>query len=428
MKITIQGQDYTAALDAAHPLTIERKLNEPSVCQLWLSLPAGGSLPTPIRNQSLAVTGDDGTTYFTGYLAVTPLPEFAGVGLEGPRYRIALQAISDEWLLDQLLLAVAKNTTGQTAGQLLTNLVTRTGSPALSTQALLLSATVSHFAPQPGSAFSANAGLVSSQARAAYRASAGALALNAIPGLVHPLNESDGSLTLGNLTLNAGARRELANDITVCGRHEPVAYFTEYFLGDGVTTQFLLSEPPYFPLTSESILIRELFNETQIDPRLWADSGSGQYFSLGAGGLAMQGGNGIDGNTMLTWLDPIEMGGSLLLEATGVILTSGSSGILAGFFAGIGNAASCTAGFQVTAQQGSGAVSVQPLVMGSATGTAYAINPANQYALRVRVRCPEAHRVLAIYRSCGDNGVLASGGQWNLAPATLLFELQEFVD
>ena len=40
MKITIQGQDYTAALDAARPLTIERKLNEPSVCQLWLSLPA----------------------------------------------------------------------------------------------------------------------------------------------------------------------------------------------------------------------------------------------------------------------------------------------------------------------------------------------------------------------------------------------------
>ena len=31
MKITIQGQDYTAALDAVHPLTIERKLNEPSV-------------------------------------------------------------------------------------------------------------------------------------------------------------------------------------------------------------------------------------------------------------------------------------------------------------------------------------------------------------------------------------------------------------
>ena len=43
MKITIQGQDYTAALDAARPLTIERKLNEPSICELSLSLPANGS-------------------------------------------------------------------------------------------------------------------------------------------------------------------------------------------------------------------------------------------------------------------------------------------------------------------------------------------------------------------------------------------------
>ena len=61
MKITINGQDYTAALDAVRPLTIERKLNEPSLCQLWLSLLTNGSLTMPVRNYSLAVTGDDGT-------------------------------------------------------------------------------------------------------------------------------------------------------------------------------------------------------------------------------------------------------------------------------------------------------------------------------------------------------------------------------
>ena len=66
MKITIQGQDYTAAFDAVRPLTIERKLNEPSVCELCLSLPANGNLAAPVRFQSLAVTGDDGTNYFTG--------------------------------------------------------------------------------------------------------------------------------------------------------------------------------------------------------------------------------------------------------------------------------------------------------------------------------------------------------------------------
>src|ERR1039458_3674883 len=119
MKITIQGQDYTAALDGARPLTIERKLNQPSVCELWLSLPANGSLVAPTRNQSLAVTGDEGTVYFTGYIAVTPLPEYAGLAIEGPRYRIAIQAVSDELLLDQLLMPPSAGAAGETAGELM---------------------------------------------------------------------------------------------------------------------------------------------------------------------------------------------------------------------------------------------------------------------------------------------------------------------
>ncbi|MGH9520382.1 MAG: hypothetical protein ACRD2D_12065, partial [Terriglobales bacterium] len=251
MKITIQGQDYTSALDAAHPLTIARKLNEPSVCELWLSLPSGSALPAPQRNQSLQITGDDGSVYFTGYLAVSPLPEYAGMGVEGPRYRTTLQAISDELLLDQLSLDPGKGSANQTAGQLLTSLVTRTGSSILSTQALSFDAPVTHYVPQPGSSWSSNAALVSSQTRAAYRATGGALALNAIPGTVHTLNETDGSLTLANLTLTADVRRALANDVTVCGQHEPWQYITEYFLGDGVTTNFFLSETPYFPLASQ---------------------------------------------------------------------------------------------------------------------------------------------------------------------------------
>jgi hypothetical protein len=69
MKILIDNSDYTSGLDAVRPLEIVRKLNEPSTCRLWLSLLPGGALGVPIRNQALVVTGDDGTVYFTGYLA-----------------------------------------------------------------------------------------------------------------------------------------------------------------------------------------------------------------------------------------------------------------------------------------------------------------------------------------------------------------------
>ncbi len=428
MKITIQGQDYTPALDAVRPLTIQRSLNEPSICQLWLSLPFNGSLATPLRNQSLVVTGDDGTYYFTGYIAASPLPEYAGMGLEGPRYRIAIEALSDELLLDQLSVAPSKGMTGETAGSLMTLLVTRTGSSSLSTRALTLSAAVSNFVPDAGASWSKSAGQVASLARASYRAVNGALTLSAVQSTVHALSETDGSLSPASLALTSGMKRALANDITACGGHEPVAYVTEYFLGDGVTTQFYLAADPFFPPSSKSIIIRELFNESEIDPRLWSNPGGYGYLSLAAGGLAMQGGNGIDGDTTLTWLDPVEMGGTLLLEASGVTLLPGSTGILAGFFVGLETAAGCTAGFQATAQQGTGAVTLQPIVQGAPTGTTYAVNSSNQYSLRVRVHCPENERSLAIYRSYGDSGAIAYGGQWNLAPARLQFEIQEFVD
>ncbi|HZB87263.1 MAG TPA: hypothetical protein VE291_01275 [Terracidiphilus sp.] len=426
MKITIQGTDYTAALDAEKPLTIERTLNEPSVCQLWLSLPASGSLAMPVRNQAIAITGDDGTVYFTGYLAVTPLPEYAGMALEGPRYRIALVAVSDELLLDQAGIAPAAATANTTAGALVTTLVTRTGITALSTAGLTLATTVGSFAPEPGANWSTLAGRAANDARAAYRAINGALQLTAVPGAVHALNETDGSLNLASLTLTAAVKRALANDITVCGENEPAAYVTEYFLGDGVTTTFDLSETPFFLTASKSTLIAEPFTAAAFNPAVWtAPSG---YMTPGASGLTMSGGSGVDGQVRLSSLNRFEMGGTLLLEATGVTLANGSNGILPGFFVGDRSLETCEAGFRATAAEGTGAVSLQPVVQGALVGSSYATNPDNQYALRVRVHCNEMQRDLSLYQAVGDSGAIALGGQTNTLGAAVLFELQEFVD
>ena len=428
MKITIQGQDYRAALDATGPLTIERKLNEPSVCQAWLSLPTNGSLPMPSRNQFVTIAGDDGTVYFTGYIAVSPLQEYAGLALEGPRYRIAIEALSDEVLLDQMLMPPGTGASGETAGALMTALVTHSGSTVLSTQGLSLSTVVSNFVSDRGAPWSKSAGQVASLARAAYRAMNGALTLESVPGAVHALNETDGSLNLAGLAFNSSVKRALANDVTVCGEHEPVAYVTEYFQGDGTTTTFYLAADPFFPAASNSTLISEQFNESAINLQVWGNPGGEGYLKLGAGGLVMDGGSGYDGQAVLSWLDPVEMGGTLLLEAVGVTLSPGSTGILAGFFTGMLTQSGCIAGFQVTAQQGTGAVSLQPMIGGTVAGTSYAVNPANQYTLRARVHCAELERALAIYRSFGDSGAITCGGETNLCPGKLQLEIQEFVN
>ena len=145
-------------------------------------------------------------------------------------------------------------------------------------------------------------------ARAAYRALTAPSLLASVQTTVHPLNESDGSLNLANLALTASVKRALANDVTVCGENEPVAYVTEYFLGDGVTTEFDLAADPYFPATSKSTIISELFNEPQINQTVWSAAG-GRLFHAGPDGLAMNGGNGIDGQTLLAGSIPSRWAG-----------------------------------------------------------------------------------------------------------------------
>lgn len=426
MKIMIGGQDYASALDTAHPLTINRKLNEPSLCRLWLTFPAG-TQSSPSLNQAVEITGDDGTTYFTGYVAAAPLPEYAGVGIEGPRYRIAVEAVSEEFLLNQAGMPPVAHLAGLPVGPIITGLVTKTGSGALSTQALSLVAPVSSPSATPGTTFSTVAKPVADQARVALRALNGALSLLTLPAATHALNESDGTLLLDSLALKT-SERIAANDVLVYGEHEPTTYVTECFLGDGATSQFYLSDRVFAPEADHRTLIRELFSEGLIDSRLWGNSGEHAYLALGAGGLAMQGGTGRDGDTQLAWLDPVEMGGTLLMEAAGVTLASGSTGVLAGFFTGDRMQSACTAGFQIRAAQGSGNVSIQPLVNGSAAGTAYPVDPSNQYSLRVRVHCPEFQRTTAIYRSVDDSGPVSFGGDLISAPAKLQYEIQEFVN
>ena len=437
MKILINGLDYSAALDAVRPLGIERRLNEPSTCRFWLSIAGAGragagldgsSLAAPLRNQAVEVLGDDGTVYFTGYLAVSPLPEYVGLGMAGAVYRLEMQAVSDEILLDAELLPPSQGSTSVTAGALAAGLVRRTGSTALSTAGLSLATVVSHFVPVTGAKFSKLVGQVAQQARAAYRAASGALTLSQVGTVVHALNESDGTLALANLTLTAGVERALANDVTVCGADEPVAYVTEYFLGDGVTTEFALTEAPFVgPSTGDRILY-ELFNEAAIDERHWSYSGGEVFFSITGPGLTFAGGTGIDGQAALLWNDAVEAGGTLLIEAVGLNLSPGSTGTVNAIFDGAALAANCVAGYAVAAAEGTGVVTLQPLVQGSLAGAVFTLDPTHQYTLRTRMHCGEVQRMTQAYRVAGDSGLVEFGGGGVIASGLLQMEVQEFID
>lgn len=370
MKITIRGVEYTSALDAAHPLTIVRKLHTASKCHFWLTLQEDLKLSAPARSDSVVISGEDDTPLFVGYIESSPLPEYIGMGLRGPLYRFGINAKSDESQVDQ--------------------------------------------AP-------ASAGM-------AYRPLNGVFSMMPIATVVHTLEETSDSFNPANLALTPSADRVPANDVTICGEREPTAYVTEYFCGDGVTSVFYLADEPFSQSTTSAKIIGEQFDEPGIDIRKWTKTGGTDYFALGGRGLAMCGGNGFDGQTTLSWREPVEVAGTLVLEALGVALCSESSGIIAGLFDGGMNSACCTAGFQVSAQQGTGEVTLQPLIQGVPAGTAFTANPTNSYSLRLRLHSPECYRELAVYRACSGGDTISAGGEWNLSPGKLQFEIQEFVN
>ena len=69
------GRITRLALDAARPLTIERKLNAPSICEFWLSLPEESTAwlcRDRFSRWRLKVTTARCTS--PGYIAVSPLP------------------------------------------------------------------------------------------------------------------------------------------------------------------------------------------------------------------------------------------------------------------------------------------------------------------------------------------------------------------
>ena len=138
-------------------------------------------------------------------------------------------------------------------------------------------------------------------------------------------------------------------------------------------------------------MTRALFN-----PARWVVSDPGSHLGFGAGGLALSGGNGFDGQTTLTAIDAIEMGGSLVVEAGAAwCWERASDGVLCGVYSGAVNRTNCFAGWNV--RQSGGSTVLTPMVNGAETGTTYTMLDGHRYTLRMRLHCAEMQRVKQTY-------------------------------
>jgi hypothetical protein len=428
VKVTIDNLDgagavdYSAALCADGALKISRTLNAPSVCSGLLDV-SDTAVAVPVRRGRVVATAANGTVLFTGYIATDPEAVYVGTGLKGPVYRYAFSAVSDEWLLDKQAVTLSGVGLAQSGGQLLTTLTNRVDAGLFSTAGVMNGLSVGVFEPAQTASWSENAGGVASATYAAYRVLDGAVGLQPAGTVTHALSDGDGTLQVA--ALKTTAVKELANDVTVSGEMEPTAYVTETFEGDGTTTVFQLSEDPFRPkkTVNSAQFLTDSFNEAVLDTQIWQINDAGAHLGLSSAGLTMTGGNGFDGQTTLTAIDQMELGGTLVIEAGSLQLGGASAGVVCGLYAGTTQSANCFAGYNV--RQSGGATVVVPFVKGAEVGTVFTILQGHTYTLRIRLHCVEMQRVLQSYYAMVDGAVQAFGGGLVTAPMSVVFELQD---
>jgi hypothetical protein len=424
MKLTIdnlQGLgpvDYTAALDGTVVPQVERKINQPSTLRCSLLGGAAGFV-VPAMGARVVLAKTNGSFLFTGYLTQTPQFEYLGWGEQGAVYRYDVMAESDEILLDQKALPNRAPFVERSAGGALTQLAQDLLPGWFNTSAVESVDTLAEYVANPEKKFSYHAAEIALAARASYRAMNGALVLAGVGAVAYAINESDANFS--PLGLKLVCPQMLLNDVTVIGLDEPQAYVRDYFVGDGLTLQFYLSQTPF--QQSKPALIDEEYLGPGLDATTWVVNDPSAAVSVVSQTLQLAGGTGQDGQTTVEFIEQIELGGALELQHGDVSFTGSSTGVLGGLYAGAISVAGCLAGFQVT-PSGTG-LSIQALISGAATGTAVATTAGHRYVLTTYLYSMEVYRLEETYHSSVHPAGSGWGGAAVAADVRFVLELQD---
>ena len=424
MKFTIDnllGQgatDYTGALDSTVAPKIARKINQPAAMRFSLASIVSGFV-VPLVGARVVVTKTSGAVMFTGYLTQAPEFEPLGSGEQGPAFRYNVVAESDEVLLDRKALPNRAVLTERTAGAALKQLAQDLLPGFFNTSGVQDVDTLAAYAVNPQKTFSFHAGEIALAARASYRAINGALVLAPVGAATYVLNESDVNFSPTGLMLINSNR--LVNDVTAIGLDEPQAYVRDYFVGDGLSLRFYLSQKPF--AQSRPALIEEQFIGPGLDPTTWTLSDPTSAVSVVAQTLQIAGGTGTDGHTTVAFVEQIELGGALKLQHGDVSFTGPSQGVLGGLYAGTVSAAGCLAGFQIT-PSGSGS-NIQALIKGATTGTAVATTAGHRYVLTTFLYSMEVYRAEETFHSSLHTAGSGWGGANVAADVRVVLELQD---
>ena len=423
MKLTIdnlQGAgpvDCTPALDLMLAPRVSRRINQPAKFSCTLASTTGFIIP--VIGARIVLTRGDGSLVFTGYLTQAPEAVYVGWGEQGPVHQYKLIAESDEVLLDQKALPQRAPFVNRAAGSALKQLAQDLLPGGFDTSAVENVDLLAAYEVNPQKTFSYHAAEIAMAVRASYRAMNGSLLLSPVGSASYSINESDANFSPAGLKLSSP--NLLANDVTMIGLDEPQAYVRDYFAGDGLSREFYLSQTPF--AQAKTALIDEEYAGPALDPTTWMVADPTASISISAQALQVQGGTGQDGQTTVSFLEQIELGGALELQHGDVSLNGPSQGLLGGLYAGAISTAGCLAGFQVTAN-GTGS-NIQALINGSPTGAAIATQTGHRYGLTTYVYCTEVYRSGQTYHSSVHSAGSGLGGAAVPADVRVVLEVQD---
>jgi hypothetical protein len=361
----------------------------------------------------------NGSDVFTGYVVSAPQYEYLGWGEEGPVYRYNVAAQSDEILLDMKALPNRSPFVERSAGSALQQLAQDLLPGFFNTAAVEDLDVLAEYAVNPQKTFSFHAGEIAVASRASFRSMNGALILAPVGASTYALSESDADFSPGSLWLNRP--NLLVNDATVIGRVEPKAYVRDYFVGNGQSLKFYLSQKPF--AQERPALIDESYLGPALDPTTWSVHDPSLAVSVTAQTLQVGGGTGVDGQTLVSFIELIEMGGAVGLQHGDVSFTGPSQGVIGGLYAGDVTAGGCLAGFQIT-PSGAGSV-IQALINGAATGAVVSTTAGHQYFFTTYLYSMEVYRGGETYHSSLHPAGSGLGGAAVGADVRLVLEVQD---
>lgn len=426
--------DYTRYVQEG-TLQISDQLNLPTVCNFTLNN-LDSAFRVPGVQYRVEVYSDKYNLFaFTGYLTQVPAVSYVGLNSKVPGglfRQYTCVATSDEYILNNRPAFYLPTFANQTQGDILGILAETLEPDFLDTSSAVASGDiVPYYQFNPSQGFSSVAQSWGNSSNYRYKCINKQLQFqpygDAPLGISYDETGPEGSFDPTALTTSL-VTTPMVNDVTVIGLPEAGSYVKDYFIGDGFTANFVLTEPLFRADTN--LMIQETWAEGSINTSLWTVQDPQNIFYPYQGQLNILGGSNSWGTEYLLCVVGLELGGQLLLYHGEIEFTAQSTGLIGGVYESSStdipdflDPESCICGFMVSPSGASG-TQIIPWVMGaSGAGLSVGVILDNyHYILSTQISVPEQYRYIRNFRSLQGT---AYGGQYIAAsPATITFEVQ----